>query len=209
MRKGDSLHLRGEENAGFPLQTHGRNPEAGTTDKAGGSPNKRVSGVAKGASYRCSETGGIMHPGHEREHTLIGQTLLDGVDVFGTLFEPEYESHEYISTRSSGYCTGRNGRRNNEGRDFSRDPRPVSLSGLLCSGWSALLLVFLSLSRAVPKLSLSTRPQRYRLSGVSDKAIQAPSPGGLAYAPDNQWLVANGKKGGGMGKSPPSRLIKG
>jgi hypothetical protein len=53
MCKGDSFHLRGEENAGFPLQTHGRNPEAGTVDKAGGSPYPRVSGVAKGTqSYR-------------------------------------------------------------------------------------------------------------------------------------------------------------
>lgn len=48
------------------------------------------------------------------------------------------------------------------------------------------------LSRVAPKLSLSTRPQRYRLSGVSDKAIQAPLPGGLAYTPDNLWLNANG-----------------
>lgn len=35
-------------------------------------------------------------PGHRNEPSLIGQTLLDGLDVFGTLFEPEYESHEYI-----------------------------------------------------------------------------------------------------------------
>ena len=60
MREGDSLHLRGEENAGFPLQTHSRNAEAETVDKAGGSPNKRVSGVAKGVSSYCSEAGGIM-----------------------------------------------------------------------------------------------------------------------------------------------------
>lgn len=59
MRKGDSLHLRGEENAGFPLQTHSRNAEAGTVDKAGGGSNPRVSGVAKGTSYYCSEAGGI------------------------------------------------------------------------------------------------------------------------------------------------------
>lgn len=49
MREGDSLHLRGEENAGFPIQTYSRNTEAGTVDKAGGSPDKRVPGVAKGA----------------------------------------------------------------------------------------------------------------------------------------------------------------
>lgn len=33
---------------------------------------------------------------HDSEHTLIGETLLEGLDVFGTLFEPEYELHEYI-----------------------------------------------------------------------------------------------------------------
>ena len=43
MRKGDSLYLRGEENTGFPLQTHGGNPEVGTVDKAGGGPDKRIS----------------------------------------------------------------------------------------------------------------------------------------------------------------------
>lgn len=37
-----------------------------------------------------------MHSGHEGEPSLIGQTLLDGLDVFGTLFEPGYEIHEYI-----------------------------------------------------------------------------------------------------------------
>ncbi len=35
-------------------------------------------------------------PAHDGEPSLIGETLLDGLDVFGTLFEPEYESHEYI-----------------------------------------------------------------------------------------------------------------
>ena len=35
-------------------------------------------------------------PGRSSEPSLIGQTLLDGLDVFGTLFEPEYEPHEYI-----------------------------------------------------------------------------------------------------------------
>ena len=34
---------------------------------------------------------------HDSEHTLIGQTLLDGLDVFGTLFEPGDEVHEYIA----------------------------------------------------------------------------------------------------------------
>lgn len=34
--------------------------------------------------------------GHDSEHTLIGQTLLEGLDVFGTLFESGYEVHEYI-----------------------------------------------------------------------------------------------------------------
>ena len=49
MCKGYSLHLWGEENAGFPLQIDSRNPEAGTVDKAGSGPYPRVSGVAKGA----------------------------------------------------------------------------------------------------------------------------------------------------------------
>jgi len=35
-------------------------------------------------------------PAHDGEPSLIGETLLDGLDVFGTLFEPDYESHEYI-----------------------------------------------------------------------------------------------------------------
>ena len=35
-------------------------------------------------------------PAHDGEPSLIGQTLLEGLDVFGTLFEPEYEPHEYI-----------------------------------------------------------------------------------------------------------------
>lgn len=35
-------------------------------------------------------------PDPSSEPSLIGQTLLDGLDVFGTLFEPEYEPHEYI-----------------------------------------------------------------------------------------------------------------
>ena len=30
------------------------------------------------------------------EPFLIGEALLEGLDVFGTLFEPEYEPHEYI-----------------------------------------------------------------------------------------------------------------
>lgn len=49
MREGDSLHLRGEENAGFPIQTHSRNAEAGTVDKAGGGSNPRVQAMAAGA----------------------------------------------------------------------------------------------------------------------------------------------------------------
>ena len=31
--------------------------------------------------------------------------------------------------------------------------------------------------------------------GCRTRLYEAPSPGGLAYTPDNQWLVANGKKG--------------
>ena len=38
----------------------------------------------------------VTLPAHDGEPSLIGQTLLDGLDVFGTLFEPEYEPHEYI-----------------------------------------------------------------------------------------------------------------
>lgn len=38
----------------------------------------------------------VSLPAHDGEPSLIGQTLLDGLDVFGTLFEPEYEPHEYI-----------------------------------------------------------------------------------------------------------------
>lgn len=42
-------------------------------------------------------TGGpAPYPSHDGEPSLIGQTLLDGLDVFGTLFEPGDEVHEYI-----------------------------------------------------------------------------------------------------------------
>ncbi|WP_462376947.1 hypothetical protein [Rikenella microfusus] len=34
--------------------------------------------------------------GHAEEPTLIGQTLLEGLDVFGTLFEAEQPPYEYI-----------------------------------------------------------------------------------------------------------------
>ena len=40
--------------------------------------------------------GGLHLPDHSSEPSLIGETLMDGLDVFGTLFEPEYEPHEYI-----------------------------------------------------------------------------------------------------------------
>lgn len=36
------------------------------------------------------------HQSRDGEPSLIGQTLLDGLDVFGTLFAPEDEVHEYI-----------------------------------------------------------------------------------------------------------------
>ena len=36
------------------------------------------------------------HPDYNGDPPLIGQTLLEGLDVFGTLFEPGYEVHEYI-----------------------------------------------------------------------------------------------------------------
>lgn len=42
-------------------------------------------------------TTSVSLPGLDGEPSLIGQTLLEGLDVFGTLFEPEYESHEYIA----------------------------------------------------------------------------------------------------------------
>ena len=35
--------------------------------------------------------------GHEGELTLVGETLLEGLDVFGTLFAPGDEVHEYIA----------------------------------------------------------------------------------------------------------------
>lgn len=38
----------------------------------------------------------VTLPTYDGEPSLIGQTLLEGLDVFGTLFEPEYEPHEYI-----------------------------------------------------------------------------------------------------------------
>lgn len=42
-------------------------------------------------------TGGpAPHQSRDSESTLIGQTLLEGLDVFGTLFEPGHEVHEYI-----------------------------------------------------------------------------------------------------------------
>lgn len=34
--------------------------------------------------------------GRSSEPPLIGETLLEGLDVFGALFKPEYEPHEYI-----------------------------------------------------------------------------------------------------------------
>lgn len=77
---------------------------------------------------------------------------------------------------------------------IARSLYPVLLGSL------SVCLPSVTPSHAAPELSLSTRPQRYRLSGASDKAIQAPSPGGLAYSPDNQWLVANGEKGKEWGK---------
>lgn len=38
----------------------------------------------------------VTLPAHDGEPSLIGQTLIEGLDMFGTLFEPEYEPHEYI-----------------------------------------------------------------------------------------------------------------
>lgn len=40
--------------------------------------------------------GPASYPSRDGEPSLIGQTLLDGLDVFGTLFEPGHEVHEYI-----------------------------------------------------------------------------------------------------------------
>ena len=121
--------------------------------------------------------------------------------------------------------TGRNARRNNEGRDFSRGPRPVSLPGLrrLCcsspfpvsfSGTSISHSLFpfphsfiLTVPFAPSPLLSPSSPVRPRNSpfpparkgtdcpGCRTRLYEAPSPGGLAYTPDNQWLVANGKKG--------------
>lgn len=42
-----------------------------------------------------SEPSVSLH-GPDGEPTLVEQAVLDGLDVFGTLFEPEYEPHEYI-----------------------------------------------------------------------------------------------------------------
>lgn len=49
MRKGNPLHLRGEESVGFPLQVGGRNAEVGAVDTAGDSPDREVSRLAEGA----------------------------------------------------------------------------------------------------------------------------------------------------------------
>ena len=38
----------------------------------------------------------VSLPAHDGAPSLIGQTLLEGLDVFGTLAEPEFESREYI-----------------------------------------------------------------------------------------------------------------
>ena len=112
------------------------------------------------------------------------------------------------STRSLGCFTGRNAKRDSEGRDFSRDPRSVSFPGFRRLCWSVLWLVFLCLSvlsRAVPKLSLSTRPQRYRLSGVSDKAIRSALTGRPCRTPRtiNGWSLTDRKRRNGE-KSPKS-----
>lgn len=40
--------------------------------------------------------GPAPHQCRDGEPFLIGEALLEGLDVFGTLFEPEYEPHEYI-----------------------------------------------------------------------------------------------------------------
>ena len=40
--------------------------------------------------------GPAPYPSRDGEPSLIGQTLLDGLDVFGTLFAPGDEVHEYI-----------------------------------------------------------------------------------------------------------------
>lgn len=73
MREGGSLHLRGEENAGFPLQTHSRNAEVGTTDEAGGHPDKRVQAVAR------QPQGGI------RTEPIMIAKISSGSNVYGVL----------------------------------------------------------------------------------------------------------------------------
>ena len=48
------------------------------------------------AEVREPMGGPAPYPSRDGEPSLIGETLLEGLDVFGTLFEPEYEPHEYI-----------------------------------------------------------------------------------------------------------------
>lgn len=128
-------------------------------------------------------------PGHEGELTLVGETLLEGLDVFGRFLRRETR---FMSTspRSSGCCTARSAKRNSEGRDFSHGPRPVSLPGFRRLCWSVLLLVFLCLSvlsRAAPNSPFPPARKITDCPGCRTRLYGAPLSGGLAYAPDNPF----------------------
>lgn len=182
-------------------------------------------------------TGGpAPYPSHDGEPSLIGQTLLDGLDVFGTLFEPEYESHEYIDPE---FRLLHRKKKKTRGPRFYSRPSP----GLFAWSPSSLLLVPLSclilqnldfsftfplatllysdcsfrslsfalsvLSRAAPNSPFPPRPQSYRLSGVSDKAIRSALVGRPCRTPRTiLLLVANGEKGKEWAKVLPKPINK-
>lgn len=137
------------------------------------------------------------------------------------------------STRSSGCCTGRNERRNSEGRDFSRGPRPVSLPGFRRLCWSSPFPV--SFSETSISHSLFPLPRSFILPvsfapspllcpssavrlrtlpfppsaklpifrGVGQGYTKRPHRAALPNSPENLWLNATGKKGRGAGKAIP------
>ena len=89
---------------------------------------------------------------------------------------------------------------------------PQDLPGFRRLFWSVLLLVFLCLSvlsRAAPELSLSTRPQRYRLSGVSDKAIRSALVGRPCLRPGQSFRWSLTERKGRNVENCPQPIIEG
>ena len=172
-------------------------------DKRSGIPEKRNHVYDDGTLFFCW----CMH-------WLRIRLYIWGIWCFYRICTTDCGTPVYVHWKDTGreWYTGRNGRRNNEGRDFSRGPRPVSLPGFRRLFWSVLLLVFLCLSvlsRAAPELSLSTRPQRYRLSGVSDKAIRSALVGRPCLRPGQSFRWSLTERKGRNVENCPQPIIEG